>query len=73
MTSRRKPRTKYGRHRSTHPWEFWWTGASGNGRVLPDRERFGLGDGVGCRTLADMTPEEIAAIEREYGAKVIPR
>ena len=41
--------------------------------MLPDRERFGLGDGVGCRTLADMTPEEIADIEQEYGAKVIPR
>lgn len=26
-----------------------------------------------CRTLADMTAAEIAAIEARYGAKVIPR
>lgn len=76
MRPRRPPTDrKQGQHASTHPWKAAWNGYSPyvTGDVLPDRERYGLGPGRACRTLADMTPDEIAAIEREYGAKVLPR
>jgi hypothetical protein len=63
---------KQGQHRSTHPWEAGWNGHSpfGNNDVLPDSQRLGLGTRP-CKTLADMTPEERAAIEAEYGAKIV--
>lgn len=41
-------------------------------KFKPDHERLGFPP-LKCRTLADMTKKEIRAIEREYGAKVLPR
>jgi hypothetical protein len=42
-----------------------------NGPTVEQLRKKGAGSsGAPCRTLADMSPEEIAALEREYGAKV---
>ena len=47
-------------------------GAQYGGIVLPDRLRLDLKiAGPPVRTLADMTEDEIKAIEREYGAPVL--
>ena len=48
-------------------------GHSGYGGLyVPTGAQLGF-KGPPCRTLDDMTPDEIRAIEREYGAKVLSR
>ncbi len=78
--TRRKPkatgRRKQGQHRQPHPWEateerHQRRNKFRNADIPQDRQRLGLGT-LAVKTLADMTPEERAAIEREYGAKISP-
>lgn len=39
-------------------------------RMDVERARWIHGKGAAVRTLADMSPEEVAALERQYGARV---
>ncbi len=59
-----------------HPWSAARGRAAKyrNGPTVEQlREKAGAGPAAQCRTLADMTPEEIAELERQYGAKVTPQ
>ena len=76
MSRRRKPVVKKrqgGQHRLPHPWEASEKGSPFHNANIPtDRERLGFAPlRQPCKTLADMTRVERAAIEREYGAKII--
>jgi hypothetical protein len=64
---------RQGEHRFFHQWSAPRSrAASFKGRVPPDREKLRLKfPGPPCRTLADMTEAEIAALEREYGCPVV--
>ena len=62
-----------------HPWEATEARHAGRNRfrnadIPTDRERLGFEPiRRPCKTLADMTSEERAAIEAEYGAKIVSR
>jgi len=55
-----------------HPWSAI-RGRNGKFRNGPTTEQLrdkAGSSGMPCRTLADMSPDEIAELERRYGAKV---
>jgi hypothetical protein len=58
-----------------HPWSAIWArgGKHRNGPTTQQLRDKGAGSSAPCRTLADMTPEEIAELEKQYGAKVTTR
>jgi hypothetical protein len=59
-----------------HPWSAIYArgGKHRNGPTTQQLRDKGAGSsGAPCKTLADMTPEEIAELEKQYGAKVAPR